>query len=162
MHFSNYISKAAAKKCLRNVAEVSVTPTALKQTPKENLKFLEENGIKIRIVNRRGRPRRLVEKDIRRILAIRRDSGLSFYRISRMLGIPKSTVFDYFRRYSTEELDGKYIEELKISEARSLFHQLMKSDIDDQIIALAKQGYESNDLAEIEEIMREIKELIFI
>jgi predicted DNA-binding protein YlxM (UPF0122 family) len=150
-----------ARQCLKR-KEISVTPTALRQTPKKNLQFLKEHGVRIREVKRRGRPRKLNSTDVKRILAMRKNGNLSFYKIANLTNIPKSTVFDYFKRHSDEEIDGREVEELQLKEAHRIFKSLIRKDIDEEITELAKRGCKSKSLDEVESIMREIEKIIFI
>ncbi|NOZ76920.1 MAG: hypothetical protein GXO65_04440 [Euryarchaeota archaeon] len=157
MHFSNYISRAAAEAV--TTGEVTVTPTALKQTPKATIRFLKERGVKIRVVESRGRPRKLDEEQIKRILAMKR-ADVSFYRIARLTGVPKSTAFDYFRRYGDNGLDEDEVEAFQLREARRLFRRILGHAPEGEVAALARRGCRCTDLHEVEYIVREIDEII--
>lgn len=161
MHYSNYISALEAEKCVQNGVEgISMTPTALKQTPKTTMDFLMKNGIGVREIKGNGRPRRLGDSGIKRILAIRK-SGLSFFKISNLVKVPKSTVFDYFGRYNGREIKESDIKSIELEEARRIFNELLERDIDDEISGLALAGQKSSDLEEIGSILKEIEIILY-
>jgi transposase len=162
MHFSNYISRSVAESCVRKkIKRVSLTPTALKQTPEANIRFLEENGVEVREVRRSGRPRRLSEGEVKRVLTIRREGNLSFSKIANLTNIPKSTVFDYCKRYEGKALETREVRDLQIKEARRVLKELLSRDLDEEINELARRGCGSGDVEEIEKIIREINEIIY-
>ncbi len=157
-HFDNYISLTDAGKCIAvGVRRISVTPTALRQTPKRNLEFLEKNGIAIEKIVRNGRPRKLSGEQIKKILAIRQ-SKLSFYKIASLTGVPKSTVFDYYNRCNGEQLKEEEINALQIKEAHKLLRILLERDISGEITELARRGCSSKDINEIRDIMLRIED----
>lgn len=157
-HFNNYISLRDAGECFkRGVRRISATPTALRQTPKRNLEFLERNGIVIEKIVRSGRPRKLSGEQIKKILATRQ-SKLSFYRISSLTGVPKSTVFDYYNRCNGEQLKEDEVNELQIKEARKLLKSLLERDISEEVTELAERGYSSKDINEIRDILTQIED----
>ncbi len=137
-----------------------MTPTALKQTPKTTIDFLVKNGIGVKEIKGNGRPRKVREADIKRILAIRK-SGLSFFKISNLVKVPKSTVFDYFGRYNWREVKESDIKSIEIEEARRIFDKLLERDLDDEISGLALAGQKSSDLEEIGSILREIEIILY-
>ncbi|MEE8167831.1 MAG: hypothetical protein V3T58_03030 [Candidatus Hydrothermarchaeales archaeon] len=160
MHFSNYISLNDAKACADSgLKRITVTPTALKQTPKATIEFLKQEGLEIIRKKEKGRPNRLSQLDIRRILAIRR-CNLSYYKISNLTGIPKSTAFDYCKRYNCEELGEKELGDIQRQEAMLLLSALLEKDLDEEINSLAMKGLESSDLEEIIDTMRRIEDII--
>ncbi len=161
MHYSNYISAREARDCMQNGEKsISVTPTALKQTRKTTIELLRNNGIEVREVKTSGRPRRLVKDDIKKILAIRQ-SGVSFYKISNLTNVPKSTVFDYYRRYEGAPVGESEIKGIEIGEVHRIFNELLRKDIDDEITELAIKGQKSEDLEEIEGILKEIEIILY-
>lgn len=161
MHYSNYISAREASKCVQNGAmRISVTPTALKQTLKTTIGLLRKNGIEVEEVKSRGRPRKLIKDDVKKILAIR-GTGVSFYKVSNLTQIPKSTVFDYCNRYDGAPVREREIRGLEIAEARRIFTELLQRDIDDEINELAAKGQKSQDPEEIEEILKEIEIILY-
>jgi hypothetical protein len=157
MHFNNYISRAAAEAI--TAREITVTPTALRQTPKATIQSLKERGVKVRIVESKGRPRKLDHRQIKRILAMKK-SDVSFYRIARLTGVPKSTAFDYYKRYGVKDLEEKEVEALQLKEARRVFQRILAQDPGGEIGALAKRGCNCRDLREMEYIARELNEII--
>lgn len=158
MHFNNYISMLEARECIGK-NEITATPTALKQTPKSTLDFLEKNGVKVTEIRSTGRPRRLSEEQVKRILTMRH-TDLSFYKIAGITGIPKSTAFDYWSRCSTRRIDEEEVEDMQIKEAHVVLATLLHGNVDEEISELARQGYESRSIEEIAEIMREINQII--
>jgi predicted transcriptional regulator len=157
-HFNNYISLRDAGECSRRgVRKISVTPTALRQTPERNLEFLEKNGIVIEKIVRNGRPKKLSNEQVKKILATRQ-SKLSFYKISSLTGIAKSTVFDYYKRYSGEQLKEEEVNELQIKEAHKLLKILLERDISEEITELARRGCSSKNINEIRDIMMRIED----
>lgn len=157
-HFNNYISLRDAGECYRGgVRKISVTPAALRQTPKRNLEFLEKNGIAIEKIIRNGRPRKLSREQIKKILAIRQ-SKLSFYKIASLTGIPKSTVFDYYSRCNGEQLKEEEVNELQIKEAHKLLKTLLEKNISREITELARRGCSSKDINEIRDILMQIED----
>jgi len=161
MHYSNYVSAREARECMRNgVKSISVTPTALKQTRETTINLLRKNGIEVREIKSRGRPRRLIKDDIKKILAIRQ-SGMSFYKISNLTQIPKSTVFDYYRRYEGPPVRESDVRGIEIEEVRRAFAELLRKDIDDEINELAIKGQKSEDPGEIEKILKEIEIILY-
>lgn len=156
MHFSNYISMTQAKACVeRGVRKISLTPTALKQTPERTLAFLREQGIEVEVVASRGRPRKLREEKVKKILAMRK-AGVSFYRIASVLGIPKSTVFDYFQRYSHVDVPESEVEMLQISEARRVLENIARGNLDAEIKEIAERGLVAESREELEYYLREL------
>jgi hypothetical protein len=161
MHYSNYISAREASRCIRDgVKCISVTPTALKQTKKDTIKALKKNGIDVNEVKSAGRPRRLAQDDIKRLIAIRH-SGTSFYKISNLTHIPKSTVFDYCKRFDGAPVKEREIRAVSIEEARKIFGELIKKDLDDEVNDLAAKGQKSENLEEIEDILKEIEIILY-
>jgi hypothetical protein len=161
MHYSNYISAREAARCIRDGARcISVTPTALKQTKKDTIEALKKNGIDVNEVKGAGRPRKLAEADIKRLVAIRH-SGVSFYKISNLTHIPKSTVFDYCKRFDGAPVKEREIRDLSISEARKIFSELLRKDLDDEVNDLARRGQKSENLEEIEDILKEIEIILY-
>jgi hypothetical protein len=157
MHFNNYISRAAADSI--GSEEITITPTAMKQTPTDTIQSLKERGIRVRVVESRGRPRTLSQGQIKRILAMKK-SDVSFYRIARLTGVPKSTAFDYFKRYGDREMGEEDVEALQLKEARRIFQRIMAQDPGGEIGALARRGCSCQDLREMEYIARELNEII--
>ncbi len=156
MHFSNYISMAQAKACVeRGIKRISLTPTAERQTPAKTLAFLRERGVEIEIVASRGRPRKLQEEKVRKILAMRK-AGVSFYRIASMLGVPKSTVFDYFQRYSHVTLPESEVKRLQISEARRVLENIARGNFETEIREIAERGLAAESVEELEYYLREL------
>lgn len=157
-HFNNYISLRDAGKCVAvGVRKISATPTALRQTPKSNLEFLQRHGVVIRKIVRNGRPRKLSMEQVKKILATRQ-SKLSFYKIATLTGIAKSTVFDYYNRYDGEQLKEEEINELQIKEAHKLLKILLERDVSEEITEFARRGCTSKDISEIREIMMRIED----
>ncbi len=156
MHFSNYISMAQAKACVaRGIKRVTLTPTALRQTPERTISFLKGNGVKVEVVASRGRPRRLREADVKRLLAMRR-AGVSFYKIARVLGIPKSTVFDYFKRYSHVRISDVEVEKLQVNEARRVLRRIASTCSDPEVRQMAERALSAANLEELEYYLQEI------
>jgi len=156
MHFSKYVSKREATEAVkRGITKISITNTALKQTPAKTLEFLRKNGIKIEVLQRRGRPKKLEEKDITKIMAARQE-GMSFYKISDLLNIPKSTIFDYYKRNEDKKIRKEEIEEIKIREAKKLFERIINSSSHEKIKQLAIEGMEAGNQKDIEFILRGI------
>jgi predicted transcriptional regulator len=161
MHYSNYISAREASRCIRDGARsVSLTPTALKQTRDTTIELLRKSGIDVREVKSSGRPRKLVKADIKRVIAIRH-SGVSFYKISNLMQIPKSTVFDYCKRYDGAPVKEREIRDTSIEEAHRIFNELLEKDIDYEVNELAARGQKSEDTEEIEDILREIEIILY-
>jgi hypothetical protein len=160
LHFSNYLSRGDAEECVRsNARKITLTPTALKQTPGATIDFLKSKGIKVRVLNTRGRPRRLSKAGVRRILAMRQ-RGMSYYKISRLTKIPKSTVFDYCRRYEGLTLKEKEVLGFELREAKRLLRNLIKAGLGEEITALARRGYASSSRDEILYILGEIENIV--
>ncbi|WP_456475871.1 helix-turn-helix domain-containing protein [Candidatus Pyrohabitans sp.] len=156
MHFSNYISMRLARACVeRGVRKLTLTPTALKQTPEDTLSFLRDSGVEVEVVASRGRPRKLDEEKVRRILAMRK-AGVSFYRIASALGIPKSTVFDYFKRYPHLEVTESEVEMLQVSEARRVLKSIAGGSFDEEIREIAKRGLAAESREELEYYLQEL------
>lgn len=156
MHFSKYISRREARKIIKaNIKKISLTPTAYKQTPDKTIRFLKEEGIEIEVLQRRGRPRKLGKEEITKIMAARQE-GLSFYRISKVLNIPKSTIFDYYKRNKHLKINNEEIEEIKIREAKKLFEKIITNSPNEKIKQLAIEGINSNNQEDIEFILRGI------
>lgn len=157
-HFNNYISLRDAEECVTvGVRKISATPTALRQTPKSNLEFLEKNGVVIREIVRNGRPRKLSGEQVKKILATRQ-SKLSFYKIASLTGIAKSTVFDYYNRYNGKQLKEEEINELQIKEAHKLLKILIERNVSEEITGLARLGCSSKDINEIRDTMMRIED----
>jgi hypothetical protein len=161
MHYANYISVREASICIKEkVGVITATPTALKQTHKSTLDLLLKNGIEIKRQENKGRPRKIGEAKIKKLLAIRH-SGTSFYKISNLMHIPKSTAFDYCKRYGKAVPEECEIRDVKVEESRRIFGELLKRDLDDEVNDLARRGKASGDLDEIEEILREIEIILY-
>ncbi|NOZ59035.1 MAG: hypothetical protein GXO66_05610 [Euryarchaeota archaeon] len=156
MHFSNYVSMAQARECVeRGVRRISLTPTAARQTPERTLRFLRERGVEVEVVCSRGRPKKLGEEEVRKILAMR-SAGVSFHRIARMLGIPKSTVFDYTRRYSHVALPRGEVEMVELGEARRVLRRIAGGSFDPELRRLASLALEAESREELEYYLREL------
>ncbi len=161
MHFGNYISTEKAKTIVEEgVSEITLTKTALKQTSVETISFLELNGVLVTTLQRRGRPRKISQKELEQILAMRKSSKLSLKAIGDMMNIPKSTVFDCCKEY-----DGRIVEEESISllqrdMAHSMFKKLLSKDLCDEVNALSSKGLVSNNVSEMEFLMREIEDIV--
>jgi hypothetical protein len=161
MHYSNYISAAEAARCVRDgVRCISITPTALKQTLSTTIELLRKNGVEVKEVKSSGRPRKLLEADIKKVIAIRH-TGTSFYKISSLTKIPKSTVFDYCRRFDGAAPEEREIREVSIKEAKKMFGELLKKDLDDEVNELAARGQRTENLEEIEDILKEIEIILY-
>ena len=162
MHYANYISVREARRCIENgVTCITLTPTALKQTNKNTIKLLHDSGIKVEEKDTgAGRPRKLIEADIKKVVAIR-SSGTSFHKIANLTKIPKSTVFDYCRRFNGSVPEETEVRDVSLSEAKKIFAELLKRDLDDEVNDLAARGQRSESLEEIEEILREIEIILY-
>ncbi|MFQ5887649.1 MAG: hypothetical protein ACE5HY_03010 [Candidatus Hydrothermarchaeales archaeon] len=161
MHFGNYISTKKAKKIVEGgIDEITVTKTALKQTPTETVSFLELNGVVVKKLERMGRPRKLDNKEIERILAMRESSRLSFKEIGDLTGLAKSTVFDYCKRKNGNLLEEEKISTIQREMAHSMFKMLLKKDLCDEVNELAKKGLVTNKVEEMEHLMREIEVIV--
>lgn len=148
-------------RCIQDgVKVVTVTPTALKQTPDSTLDLLRKSGVVVREVEGNGRPRKLADGDIKKILAIR-CGGMSFYKISNLTAIPKSTVFDYYKRYEKDPVGESDIEGVEIEAARRIFSRLLEADMDDEINELAAAGQKSGSIDEIGRILKEIEIILY-
>jgi predicted transcriptional regulator len=159
-HFSNYISKRDAEECQRReVREISLTPTALKQTPKKTLEFLKDKGVKIEVCGSRGRPRKLSLGRVKRILAMRQ-RGLSYYRIARLSGVPKSTVFDYCRRHWGITLSEEEVNRQELIEAKNFLRRLQRAGLGEELTALAREGCTAKRPEEIAYILGEIEKVV--
>ncbi len=156
MHFSKYISKREAGEIAKSkIKKISLTPTAHKQTPDKTIRFLKEKGIEIEVLQRRGRPKKLGKEEITKIMAARQE-GLSFYRISKMFNIPKSTIFDYYKRNKHLKINNEEIEEIKVKEAKKLFEKIITNSSNEKIKQLAIEGIRANSQEDIEFILRGI------
>ncbi len=161
MHYSNYISaREASIRIQEGVKGITATPTALKQTHKSTIELLLKTGIKVEKTESKGRPRKIGESDIKKLLAIRH-SGTSFYKISSLLDIPKSTAFDYCKRHGGAVPGEREIRDISIEESNRIFGELLRRDLDDEVNDLARRGKKSEDLEEIEEILREIEIILY-
>ncbi|MBU2560522.1 hypothetical protein KKA03_06470 [archaeon] len=161
MHYSNYISAREAGVCIKEgVKCITATPTALKQTHKGTLDLLLKNGIEIKRQKSKGRPRKLAQADIKKLVAIRH-SGTSFYKISSLMHIPKSTAFDYCKRYKGAVPKEREIRDVSLEESHRIFGELLKRDLDTEVNDLARKGKASDNLEEIEEILREIEIILY-
>ena len=161
MHYSNYISGREAGRCIRDgVACITVTPTALKQTNSKTLEALSKNGVTVEEVRSAGRPRKLSEASIKKLITIRH-SGVSFYKISNLMHIPKSTAFDYCKRHAGATPGEREIKDVSISESHKIFAKLLKRDLDDEVNDLAKKGLKARDLEKIEAILKEIEIILY-
>lgn len=159
-HFSNYLSKKDAEDCLRsNVEKITITPTALRQTPDKTLESLREKGVKIEVRGPRGRPRKLTGESVKRVMAMRQ-RGLSYYRIARLTGLPKSTVFDYCQRYGNMSLAEEEINEQELREAKNFLEKLRKAGLSDELTSLAAKGCAANEPREIAYILVEIEKVM--
>lgn len=160
MHFSNYISRRdVADAIATGVRFIRITPTVLKQTPKETLDFLKANGVEVEIRAERGRPRRLSEKEVERVLAIRR-SNLSFQKIASLTGVAKSTVFDYYKRNGHAEMSDEHVRTVQLQEAKAFLSALLEKNLNEEINELARGVLESGDLEEIERAVRKIEDIV--
>lgn len=160
MHFANYLSRRDAEECVKKKAErITLTRTAWKQTPRATLDFLRSKGVRVRVLGARGRPRRLSRREVRRILAMRQ-RGMSYYKISRLTGIPKSTVYDYCMRHEGLSLREEEVLGFELQEARRLLGKLMKAGLSEEITALARRGYASSSPEEILYILGEIENIV--
>lgn len=161
MHVGNYLSINEAKKIVeRGIREITITPTALKQTHKGTISFLESNEVSVKKLERKGRPRKLDDKKIEQILAMRSSSRLSYKGIGDMTGVAKSTVFDYCKENDGKLLEEKTILVLQRKIARTFFNYLSSKDLCDEVNELARKGLVTNDVNEMEYIMQEIKDMI--
>lgn len=159
-HFNNYLKRKDAKTLIDSgVREVTLTPTAKKQTPERTLAILEEAGVRITVEGTRGRPRRLSDNDVRRILAIR-GSDVSVYKIANITGIPKSTVHDYLMRNCGTAVCEDEVAMARLSEARRIFNTILAQDLSDEINRLARRGFQTENLGEMEYLVSEINEII--
>jgi len=161
MHFSNYISGKNAKKIVaEGIDEITVTKTALKQTPHETISFLDMNGVLVRKLERTGRPRTIDDTQREQILAMRKSSRLSFKEIGDMIGVPKSTVFDYCRGDTGIILEDGRMSVIQRETALSMFKMLLKKDLCDEINLLAQKGLLTANVSEMEYLMREIEDIV--
>jgi predicted transcriptional regulator len=159
-HFSNYLSRREAEECCRaGIREVVITPTALRQTPKGNLELLREKGIKVILRETRGRPRKLHQSGVMRVLAMRQ-RGLSYYRIARLTGLPKSTVFDYCRRHAGMPLPEEEVSRQELIEAKSFLERLREAGISDELTSLAARGCAATSPRQIAYILGEIEKVM--
>lgn len=159
-HFSNYLSKKDAEKCCRReIRKITLTPTALKQTPKKTLDFLRGEGVEIVVRRNRGRPRKLSQGGVKRVLAMRQ-RGLSYYRISRITKVPKSTVFDYCQRHGEMFLPEEEVNKQELLEAKSFLEKLRKAGLNDELTSLAAQGCASTKPEQIAYILGEIEKVM--
>lgn len=162
MHFGNYVSARDAKRIVEEgIGEITMSRTALKQTPKETISFLKENGVSIRELRRCGRPKVLDEDQIDRILTMKKEGGLSFKKIENLTGVAKSTVFDYYKRYNGKKLGKEKIFRIEREVAHSTFRTLLREDLCDEVNELAKRGLLSRDIGEMEALIREIGDIIY-
>lgn len=160
MHFSNYLSTRDAELVLSsNIARITITPTALRQTPRKTLEFLLDKGVDIRRKAEKGRPRRLAHEEVKRILAVRK-CAVSFYKIESLTGIPKSTAFDYCKRYNCDDVSDGEVQDLQREQARSLFAAILEKDLDEEINRLAVKGMQSKSTVEMEELLRKIEDIV--
>jgi transposase len=162
MHYANYLSAREARRCIEDGVDcVTFTPTALKQTNEKTIKLLRENGVTVEEKDTgAGRPRKLSDSDIKKVVAIR-SSGTSFHKISNLTRIPKSTVFDYCRRFDGAAPEAGEVRDVSLAEAKKIFTELLKKDLDDEVNDLATRGKKSESLSEIEEILREIEIILY-
>jgi hypothetical protein len=161
MHYANYISAREASMCVRDgVKCITATPTALKQTHKSTLEQLLKNGIEITKQKKKGRPRKLDDANIKKLLAVRH-SGTSFYKIASLLDIPKSTAFDYCKRHGGAVPREREIRDISLGESHRIFGELLSRDLDDEINDLARRGKGSRNIEEIEDILREIEIILY-
>ncbi|MDP6459168.1 MAG: helix-turn-helix domain-containing protein [Candidatus Hydrothermarchaeota archaeon] len=159
-NFNNYISRRDAVECLkRKVTKVTITPTALKQTPPATLRRLENNGVELVRVTTRGRPRKLGKGQVKRILAMRQED-VSFYKIARLTGVAKSTVYDYWMRFKDVNLGEEELRRVKIREARRLFVGIIKTGLGGEITELARRAHASSSVEEMAYILGEIEDII--
>ncbi|MDP6459785.1 MAG: helix-turn-helix domain-containing protein [Candidatus Hydrothermarchaeota archaeon] len=159
-NFNNYISRRDAVECLkRKVTKVTITPTALKQTPSATLRLLENSGVKLVRVTARGRPRKLGKGQVKKILAMRQE-GVSFYKIARLTGVAKSTAYDYWMRFKDVNMGAEELHRIKVREARRLFMGIIKTRLGGEITDLARRGHASNSAEEMAYILGEIEDII--
>lgn len=159
-HFNNYLKRKDAKALIDSgVKEVTLTPTASKQTPEKTIAILEEAGVRITVEGTRGRPRRLSDKDVRRILAIR-GSEVSVYKIATITGIPKSTVHDYLKRNCDIDICEEEVDRAQFQEAHRIFTTILAQNLSEEINRLAQRGFETRNVGEMEYLANEIKEII--
>ncbi|MEE8402285.1 MAG: hypothetical protein V3R93_00880, partial [Candidatus Hydrothermarchaeaceae archaeon] len=104
--------------------------------------------------------RKLAKGDVKKILAIRQ-SGVSFYKISNLTRVPKSTVFDYCQRHEGAPISEHEIKCIEVQEARRIFAKLLERDVDDEINELSARGQKSDDLEEIKSLLREIEIILY-
>lgn len=162
MHFGNYVSARDAKRIVEEgINEITMSRTALKQTPKETISFLKENRVSIRELRRRGRPKVLDEDQIDRILTMKKEGGLSFKKIENLTGVAKSTAFDYYKRYNGKKLGKEKIFRIEREVAHSVFITLLRKDLCDEVNELAKRGLLSRDIGEMETLIREIRDIVY-
>lgn len=160
MHFSNYLSTRDAHHVISSRANsITLTPTALRQTPKKTLDFLKERGVSITKKEEKGRPKRLSQAEVKRILAVRK-CRLSYYKIESLTGIPKSTAFDYCRRYNCDDVSDGEVEDLQRNQAKATFAALLDKDFDDEINQLAMRGLQSESVAEMEGLLKKINDIV--
>ncbi|MFQ5816276.1 MAG: hypothetical protein ACE5G7_07255 [Candidatus Hydrothermarchaeaceae archaeon] len=131
----------------------------MRQTPKKNLEFLKKRGVSIKKKEEKGRPRRLSQEEVRRVLAVRK-CDLSFYRTASLTGVPKSTVFDYCKRYSCDLVSEEDVEDVQLEEARALFSAMLEKDLDGEINQLALRGLQSESIVEMEGLLRRIDDIV--
>ncbi len=161
MHFSNYISGKDAKKIVAGgINEITVTKTALKQTPSETISFLNMNDVLVKKLERTGRPRTIDDTKLEQILAMRKSSRLSFKEIGDMIGVPKSTVFDYCRGDTGIILEDGRMSFIERETALSMFNMLLKKDLCDEVNLLAQKGLLTTDVSEMKYLMREIEDIV--
>jgi len=159
MNFNNYISRRDAMECINcRVTKVTITPTALKQTPDATLQLLKDNGVELVRVTARGRPRKLAEGTVKRILAMRQED-VSFYKIARLTGMPKSTVYDYWTRFKDVKVGEEELRSIKVREARRLFKDLIEIGLGGEITDLARRGHASSNVEEMAYILEEIEHI---
>ena len=156
MHFSNYVSLEKATQLVsKGTKKITLTRTAFRQTPAKTLKFLRENGVEINIVERRGRPRKLSKQEIIKILIARKE-GLSFYKISKLINQPKSTIFDYYTRYKNIKINEDEIKNIKIKESKKILKKIINGRYPNYIKEIAKKGIDSSDEEQIISILEEL------
>jgi len=161
-HVSNFLSAEEARRSIEaGVRRVSFTPTALRQTSERAIGLLTAAGMEVKCVQRRGRPRRLTNREGRKVLAIRRaEPWMSFTKIGDLLGVPKSTIFDTFLRYQGETVKEGEMRDLQVAEGKRLLQTLLAEDLDEEINRLALQGYCSEDPEEIRGILEDLHDRI--
>jgi predicted DNA-binding protein YlxM (UPF0122 family) len=146
--------------CIKcRVTKVTITPTALRQTPDATLRLLKNNGVELVRVTARGRPRKLGKGQVKRILAMRQED-VSFYKIARLIGVAKSTVYDYWTRFKEVKVGEEELHRVKVREARKLFRGIIKTGLGGEITDLARRGYASTSVEEMAYILEEIEDII--